>query len=71
MNQKKLHLYQLKKAQSIVNYAYNNSKYFRKHYYGFELNDVWKLPVTNKKLMMQNLSDYNTVGFDKEELNLF
>ena len=51
INQKKLHFYQLRKAQSIVNFAYNNSKYFKNHFNGFEIKDVWNLPVTNKKLL--------------------
>ncbi|UCC20046.1 MAG: hypothetical protein JSV62_01830, partial [Promethearchaeota archaeon] len=68
MNQKKLKLYQLNKAKSVVNFAYNNSKYFRKLYNKLDLNNVWNLPVTNKKLMMDNLSDYTTVGFNKIEL---
>ncbi|MFX1259479.1 MAG: hypothetical protein ACFFAN_16620, partial [Promethearchaeota archaeon] len=68
MTQKKLQHFQINKAQSIVNFAYNNSKYFKKHFNGFDLKDVWNLPLTNKKLMMDNLSDYNTLGFNKVEL---
>ncbi len=68
MNQKKVHEYQLKKAQSIVNFAYNNSKYFKKHFSGYDLKNIRNLPITNKRLMMENLSDYNTLGFKKQDL---
>ena len=30
--------------------------------------DVWNLPTINKQIMMENLSDYNTLNFTKEEL---
>lgn len=68
MNQEKLQKYQLKKAQSIVKYVYKNSRYFKEHFRGYNLANVWNLPITNKKLMMENLSDYNTLGFNKEDL---
>ncbi len=68
MNKEKLENYQLKKAQAIVNFAYNNSKYFHNHFRGYNLKDVWSLPITNKKLMMENLSDYNTLGFNKHDM---
>jgi len=68
MLQEKLQRYQLKKAQSIVKYAYKNSRYFKEHFRGHDLGNVWNLPITNKKLMMENLSDYNTLGFDKNDL---
>jgi len=68
MNKEKLEKFQLKKAHAIVNFAYKKSPYFRNHYRGFDLKDVWSLPITNKKLMMENLSDYNTLGFMKNDL---
>jgi putative adenylate-forming enzyme len=68
MNFKKLEEFQLKKAQEIVKFAYKNSAFFHTHYKGYNLNDVWTLPITNKKLMMENLSDYNTLGFKKQDL---
>ncbi|MFX1489539.1 MAG: F390 synthetase-related protein [Promethearchaeota archaeon] len=68
MSKEKLENYQLKKAQAIVNFAYNNSKYFHTHFDGYNLKDVWSLPITNKKIMMDNLSDYNTVGLSKQDM---
>ncbi|MHA1222698.1 MAG: hypothetical protein ACTSP3_05485, partial [Candidatus Heimdallarchaeaceae archaeon] len=68
MSSKSLANYQLRKTQQIIKYAYNNSLFFHKHFSGFDLQDVWNLPLTTKKLMMDNFTDYNTVGFKKEEL---
>lgn len=63
--------YQEKKARRIAQYAVRHSKYFRELYDGFDLDDVWSLPTTDKRTMMENLTDYNTVGFTKEELLRF
>jgi len=60
--------YQLKKVRNIVKYAYNNSKFFHNLYKGYNLDDIASLPTINKKIMMDNLTDYNTVGLNKEEL---
>ncbi|MFX0009116.1 MAG: hypothetical protein ACFE9R_02270, partial [Candidatus Hermodarchaeota archaeon] len=71
MSKEKMEKFQLKKAQAIVDFAYNNSTYFYNHFSGHNLKDVWNLPITNKKLMMENLSEYNTLKFKKEDLIQF
>ena len=71
MHKQKLEKLQLKKAQAIVDFAYNNSNYFYNHFKGHNLKDVWNLPITNKKLMMENLSDYNTLKLVHSEHNPF
>jgi len=68
MNQKQLEKYQLKNAQNVVKYVYQFSPFFKKHYSGFNLNDVWNLPTVNKTIMMDNLSDYNYEGLKRQEL---
>lgn len=68
MNQEKLERYQLKNARNVVKYVYQFSPFFKKYYSGFDLNDVWNLPTVNKKIMMDNLTDYNTEGLKKQEL---
>lgn len=68
MNREKLAKYQLTKAQDIVQYSVANSKFFKQYYRNCDLEDVWNLPTVDKKIMMDNLSDYNTVGLKKEEL---
>ncbi|MFH1175560.1 MAG: F390 synthetase-related protein [bacterium] len=60
--------YQQKKAKKIVNYAVSHSSFFKKHFAGFDLNDFCSLPVVNKKIMMDSLTDYNTVGLGKDEI---
>ncbi|NHK30807.1 MAG: hypothetical protein FK730_05610 [Asgard group archaeon] len=67
-NQSKIHNYQLKKAQDTVRFIVEKAPFLKKYYHGHSLEDVWSLPVINKKIMMDNLSDYNTVRFTKHEL---
>ena len=68
MSKEKLEKYQLKKSQNIVQYATNNSDFFKEYYKKLDSKDVWNLPTVNKKIMMDNLTNYNTVGLKKQEL---
>jgi len=63
--------YQRRRAGRIVRYAVRHSPFFQNHYAGHDLHDVWSLPVTNKAMMMANLSEYNTLGFSKNEMSAF
>ncbi len=54
--------------REMVRFAVHNSKFFNKYYSGYDLDDIWSLPTVNKKIMMENLGDYNTVGLTKEEI---
>jgi putative adenylate-forming enzyme len=67
-NESDIKKYQSRKAKAIVKYAIANSKYFRKYYANFGLNNFSSLPAVNKKIMMDNLTDYNTVGLTKDEI---
>ncbi|NCS32443.1 hypothetical protein GW793_03030 [bacterium] len=60
--------YQQQKARSIIAYATNHSQFFKTHYKDVDITDIYSLPTTNKKLMMDNLGDYNTVGLSKDEI---
>jgi putative adenylate-forming enzyme len=60
--------YQNVKRNQIVKYAASHSKFFKKLYEGYNLKDFFGLPTVNKTLMMENLSEYNTLGFKKEDL---
>lgn len=71
MPRDKIHRFQLKKARSVVKYAVNNSPFFKDYYKDYDLQDVWNLPTVNKKIMMDNFSTYNTLGFDKNDLLRF
>jgi len=57
--------------KDIVRYAAAKSPFFKKYYSGCNLNDIWHLPRVNKKIMMDNLGDYNTLGLDKDEITKF
>jgi putative adenylate-forming enzyme len=65
---KALERYQTRRARAIVQYASQHSKYFRELYAGHDLREVFSLPITNKKMMMENLSDYNTLGATRQAL---
>ena len=71
MDWAKIEQLQLRKGRTIVEFASQNSSFFKKHYEGYDKNDVWSLPLVNKKIMMDNLSAYNTLGFKKENLISF
>jgi len=60
--------YQKKRIKKIISYSINNSKFFKEEYKDSDLNDFFHLPITNKKIMMENLSDYNTLGLNKKQL---
>ncbi|TET29461.1 MAG: hypothetical protein E3J70_06825 [Candidatus Heimdallarchaeota archaeon] len=71
MNYTQLKEFQVKKSKEIVEFVVKNSPFFKNYYADSDLNDVWNLPTVNKKIMMDNLTDYNTVGLSKEELVSF
>jgi putative adenylate-forming enzyme len=58
--------YQRRNARRIVNYAVKNSPFLRKRYQGRA--EFGEFPTTNKKLMMENLSTYNTLGLKRQDL---
>ncbi|MHA1203868.1 MAG: F390 synthetase-related protein [Candidatus Heimdallarchaeaceae archaeon] len=64
----KLQRYQENRLKKIVDYSVKNSPFFKRYYSNYNINDVFNLPTVNKHIMMENLSEYNTVGFTKEEL---
>ncbi len=60
--------YQHDRAREIVRHALRHSKFFKEHYKGYEPEDFHSLPFVNKKIMMDNLTDYNTVGLSRQEV---
>ncbi|MEJ5306786.1 MAG: F390 synthetase-related protein [candidate division WOR-3 bacterium] len=60
--------YQRIKRNLVVEYAFRKSEFFNKLYSGYDLKDFKKLPIINKKIMMDNLTAYNTLGLKKEEI---
>ena len=71
MSLEELEKYQIKKAQNLVQYVVNHSPFFKKYYQNNDLLDVWNLPTVNKQIMMDNFTEYNTLGLSKEELLKF
>jgi putative adenylate-forming enzyme len=63
--------YQARKAQNIVRYAVRHAPYFARLYRGHDLSQVWSLPTVNKTAMMENLTEYNTVGLKRQEILAF
>ncbi|MBU0758301.1 MAG: hypothetical protein KKF44_09605 [Nanoarchaeota archaeon] len=60
--------YQMKRARWIVKKAIDGSEFFREHYKAYDLDDFSSLPHVDKAIMMQNLSQYNTLGLNKEDM---
>jgi len=60
--------YQRSRIKDVVEYAIRNSSFFRKKYEGLNIANFSSLPTTNKKEMMDSLTDYNTVGLTKDEI---
>lgn len=63
--------YQLRRALEITRYAKSRSRFFKLLYEGKDAEDFFSLPRINKQIMMDNLTDYNTVGLVKEEIMAF
>ena len=71
MNPEQLEKYQLRKAQALVQKISKKSPFFEKYYKDCNIQDVWNLPTLNKQIMMDNFTEYTTLGFPKEELLAF
>lgn len=67
-SEKDIKKYQEKKTKEIARYAVEHSKYFKEYYNKYDINKVSSLPIVNKKIMMANLTDYNTLGLNKDDL---
>lgn len=67
----KIAAYQLKEAQKLVKFIVSKSTFFSEYFRTADLSAVWTLPTVNKRIMMENLTAYNTVGLTKEELLAF
>jgi putative adenylate-forming enzyme len=70
-NVKQIKEYQLLRSRELSIYVFANSRFFRRLYSDSDLNDPSSLPLVNKRMMMENLTDYNTVGLTKEEIMEF
>jgi len=66
-----IHHHQERRRDWIVRYAIAHSLFFKQYYQGFNPDDFFSLPTVDKNLMMENLSAYNTLHLDKDELIRF
>ncbi|MHA1719559.1 MAG: F390 synthetase-related protein [Promethearchaeota archaeon] len=67
-NRAKIRKFQEKQAKKIIQYAVTNSKFYNSYYNNENLNEISKLPLINKQIMMKEFTDFNTVGLTKEEV---
>ena len=67
-NENDIKKYQNNRVKKIAEYAVAHSKFYKEYFSGFNLNNFTSLPVINKKLMMDNLTDFYTVGLSKDEI---
>jgi putative adenylate-forming enzyme len=67
-NESDIKKYQKKRIKMIAEYAIGHSKFYKEYFSGYNLNDFASLPTINKKIMMDNLTDFNTVGLSRDEI---
>lgn len=67
-SEKQIRRYQERKIRSLLSHSIRKSPFFEGYYKGHDLNKFSSLPVVNKKIMMDNLTGYNTVGLTKEQI---
>jgi putative adenylate-forming enzyme len=70
-SQNQIEEYQRLRSAEQVKYVVKHSRFFNKLYHGSDLDDLSSLPLVNKSMMMENLTDYNTVGLTREEIMEF
>jgi putative adenylate-forming enzyme len=63
-----IHDYQERKILEVVKFVSIKSEFYRNLYTGYDLKNVWNLPLMNKTILMENLTDCNTVGLTREEI---
>ena len=66
--EKQIKDYQKSKLNIVTDYAFRHSKFFNALYSGCDINAFESLPIISKKTMMENLTDYNTLGLTKEKI---
>ena len=67
-NNKQILEYQESRIRNRIRFIMSRSEFYRKYYSGYNTSDIWNLPVTNKAIMMENLTWFNTCGLEKNEM---
>lgn len=60
--------YQERRFRRIAEYAKTYSPYFSQLYEKMDIRTPGTVPTVNKKIMMENLTSYNTLGLTREEI---
>lgn len=63
---RRLRRWQQSRARRIVRYAAEKSPFYRRHWAGCDLEKWRTLPTVDKRLMMENFDEFNTVGLGKD-----
>jgi putative adenylate-forming enzyme len=66
LNGELLQTFQDARARQLVRWVHHNSRFYRKHWIGHDLEDWQNLPTVDKSLMMANFSEFNTRGMARE-----
>ncbi len=62
---------QFKALKKMYQYALDHSSFYQDYYKGYKfetMSDFYKLPIINKKIMMENFSTLNTHDLNKEDV---
>jgi putative adenylate-forming enzyme len=63
---KSLEDFQNARAQKLIHGVQVNSRFYREHWSGHDLENWRELPTVDKSLMMANFSEFNTLGIARE-----
>jgi putative adenylate-forming enzyme len=66
-SREQLEAWQQKKVEKLWNYVLPRSPFYREYYQGFSVQEWKKLPLINKKIMMEQFDRLNTVGISQAE----
>jgi phenylacetate-CoA ligase len=71
MSRESIREWQTQRARRLVRWANQRLPFYKKHWHGRDLDDVWSLPAVSKKDLMQNLVDATTLRTSWAELAAF
>lgn len=61
LNRQRLQDFQNTKAQQLIPWVAQHSAFYRQHWQGYDLRDWRNLPIVDKRLMMANFREFNTL----------
>ncbi|HCC07357.1 MAG TPA: CoF synthetase [Clostridiales bacterium] len=66
-DRQKLEKYQNKRIMQHLRYVVGKSEFYKNLYKGYNLEELNKMPIINKQIMMDNFNELNTLGVNKEK----